>query len=249
VVLVDPRDGNPKQGSRSKEMCAIIQRIGIPAQLARLPYGDFAFEGRWEDQPITVGVELKTLHDMLNCIDDSRYSASQKIGMGHLYQASYLIVEGIFKPHDPSGILMEGFQNGTSWGECRYRSSRVQYSKLRRYLLSVGHSGVHVLYTRDIVQTCWDVAELYQYYQKKNHTSMLQTQLLSVPGMDVHPPLVRRWAADIDGIGTKHSLDAEHLFKVPINLARASESDWLRIEGIGPKTAIKIVRQVNGWDR
>jgi len=249
VILVDRRDGNPKLGSRSKEMVSIIRRIGIPCELATLPYADFAFEGNGPGRRVTVGVELKTLHDMLNCIDDSRYSASQKVGMKKLYDASFLILEGVFKPHDPEGFLMEGFQGGASYGYCKYRSQRVLYSKLRRYLFSVSLSGVHVLYSRDIIQTCWDVAELQQYFSKSwdQHTSMLETQKLAIPSLDIHPPLVRRWAAEIGGIGVKHSMAAEALFNKPITLAKAGELDWMRIEGIGVKTARRIVKEINGW--
>lgn len=241
MILVDSRIG-------SVELLPHIKRLGVPTEKASLPFGDIAFEGQGREGTIAVGVERKTLHDMLNCIDDARYNGHQRLGMAEYYQVNFLLIEGLWKPHDPHGTLMEGFKGGTSWAECRYRSSRVMYAKLRRYLFSVSLSGVHVLYTRDLVQTAFDICECWHYFQKpwRSHTSLLEMQKLNLPTLNGKPSLVRKWAADIDGIGVKHSQDAEQLFRKPVALANSEETDWLRIPGIGVKSAQSIVRQIMG---
>jgi ERCC4-type nuclease len=227
-------------------MVAYIKKIGVPCEKTTLEYGDFAFEGHGPKGLITIGVERKTLHDMLHCIDDARYAAHQRPGMLNLYDKSFLIIEGCWRPHDSQGILMEGFSSGMAWGECRYRSQRVMYSKLYRYLISVSLSGVTVTQSRDLYGTAFNVCEMFHYFQKKwdNHTSLIETQKLNIPTLTGKPSLVRRWAADLEGVGVKHSMDAERLFKKPITLAQADESEWLQIPGVGVRTAQSIVKEI-----
>lgn len=233
----------------SKELLPIIQRLGVPAELCELPFGDFAFEGNGPKGPIAVGVERKALHDMLHCIDDARYSAHQMPGMREMYQKSYLMVEGLWRPHDPEGWLMQFHPSSQKWAYCNPGGRRVLYSKLRRYLFSVSLSDVTVMFTRDQFQTAYDVVELFHYFSKswQNHTSLLEVQKLNIPNLGGKPSLVRRWASDLEDIGVKYSLEAERMFKHPINLAQASEFEWMRIKGIGVRTAQKIVREIQGW--
>lgn len=245
MILIDPRDGATKRDIAG-QMQSIILRLGVTSTLTQIPYGDFCFDGQGPTGTVTIGIERKTLHDMLHCIDDSRYNM-QRIGMKHVYAQSVLIVEGYWRPHE-NGLLMELYPNG-SWGFCRYRSKPVLYSKLHNYLISVALSGVVTTLSRDIIQTCTNVVEFYHYFQKpwQSHTSLLEKQVLNVPSFNYRPSLLRRWAAELDGIGVKFGGEAERLFRTPVRLARADETEWVQIEGIGAKTAIKIVKEINGW--
>lgn len=228
----------------SKELLPLIQKIGVKCELTGLPYGDFAFDGNGPGGPISIGVERKTLHYMLHCIDDSRYSSHQLPGMRSLYSASYLILEGVWKAHE-QGFLMEGYPNGT-YGHCKYRGRPVMYSKLRRYLFSVGAAGVNILYSRDMFQTAYDICELYHYYQKRweDHTSLIGTQELAIPSLLHKPSLLREWAARLPGVGVKLSMEAERVFSSAGKMAASEENAWLRIPGVGVKTARQIVREI-----
>lgn len=240
MILVDSRIG-------SKELLPFIRRAGVLCELGSLEFGDAAFEGNGPSGKIMVGVERKRLHDMLNCIDDHRYTGHQKIGMARMYAKSFLVVEGSWMPSNPDGWLLEGF-NGGSWVPCRYRSRRTIYSKLYRYLLSVQLSGVIITYSRDIWHTAYNICEIFHYFQKRweNHTSLLETQKLQIPDMNAKPSLTRRWAAEIEDVGVKLSQEAESLFGSPLSLAESTEADWMSIKGIGKKTAQKIVKEIRG---
>lgn len=244
MILVDPRDGATTEDI-SGEMVSKIIRYGVQAEKCRLKFGDFAFDGNGPRGEIMVGVERKTLHDMLHCIDDSRYNM-QRIGMAQMYSKSFLIVEGAFG-HNSDGILMERSPKG-NWYYCNYRSKPVLYSKLYNYLISVAHSGVIITYSHDLWQTCFNVVQIFHYHQKKwaNHTSLLEKQMLNIPSFNRKPSLVRRWAAEIEGIGVKFGGEAERIFRTPVRLANSDEQDWLRIEGIGVPTAMKIIREIGG---
>jgi ERCC4-type nuclease len=245
VILLDSRGGQNQDYINT--LVGHIKRIGVQVELTQLQYGDVAFEGKGPDGTIMVGIELKKLHDILNCIDDSRYNM-QRVGMKQMYQVSALYVEGHWKPHDSSGLLMEGFNGGVSFGYCKHRTGRTMYAKLRRYLYSVSLSGVLVCHCRDAFHTAYDICELFHYFQKRwtDHTSLLETQKLNIPALTRRPTLCRKWAADLTDIGVKLSLDAERHFRTPIQLANADEKDWLRIPGVGVKTAQQIVREIMG---
>jgi len=247
-ILVDYRE---KPGKRERQdQVDLIRRIGVKAEKTDLTFGDFAFEGNGPNGPIAIGIERKRLHDMLTCIDDARYSAHQLVGMRKLYDVSCLLIEGIWRPHDPKGLLMES-RDGSTYFECKPGGRPVLYSKLRRYLFSVQLSGVLVLYTRDLFQTCYDVCELYHYFQKKwkAHTSLLEKQKLNIPSLNGRPSLVRRWAEELDGVGLVHGEAAVRMFKTPIGLAMSGWEEWACIPRIGVETAKNIVAQIEGKKR
>lgn len=232
----------------SLELLDTINKIGVKAEKHVLPYGDYAFEGNGPSGRMFIGIERKKLHDMLSCVDDSRYSAHQKIGMAQYYKRSYLMVEGVWKPHDQTGHLMEGFNAGKSFGYCKQRSQPVMYHKLYRYLLSVGNSGVQIDYTRDPYHTAFNICECYHYYQKKwdSHTSMLETQKLNIPSLSGKPSLARRWAAEVEGLGVKLSMAAASVFRTGYDLAHADEFDWMEVDGVTSRMARASVREIRG---
>lgn len=243
MILIDYREENATKRAANLDLKRHIERLGVKVEVTDLQFGDAAFEMRGPNGPLMVGIERKGIHDMLSCIDDSRYNA-QRIGMKSMYDISVLMLEGHWKPHDPEGILMEGFSGGISWGYARPRGARVMYSKLYRYLISVTLSGVIITYSRDPFHTAFNIVEWYQYGQKRDHTSLLEIQKVAIPTLNRKPSLLRKWANDLDGIGTKMSELAERNFRSALELANADESEWLRIPGVGVKTAQSIVGEI-----
>ena len=246
MILIDSRVG-------SKELYPLIKQIGAPCELCQLEYGDVAFDGNGPHGSIAIGIERKTLHDMLQCIDDSRYAAHQRPGMLMLYSKSFLCLEGLWNPGNGNGfdgMLMEGFRNGQSWGPLRTRGNRmVLYSKLYRYMMSVALSGVIVTQSTNIFQTAYNIVEMYEYFKKpwSKHTSLVEVQKLAIPDMTGKPSLTRRWASEITDVGVTISQEAERKFKTPVALANSDESDWMTLPGIGAPTARKIVKEIRGW--
>ena len=241
MILVDSRTG-------SKELIPYLERISMNVKIEKttLEYGDACFEGHGPQGGICVGIERKSLSDILNCIDDARYAAHQRPGMKAMYGYSIVMVEGIWKPDSTTGYLMECIRT-LEWRPFRYRTQMTRYSKLYRFLLSLQISGTCVITTRDMEHTAFNILECYQYFQKKwdDHTSLLETQKLNMPTLNGRPSLVRRWAAELDGVGVKNSMEADRMFKTPFELASSDESDWIRVPGIGAKLARSIVKQIH----
>ena len=239
MILVDHRVG-------SRELIPFLQRMGAKVEQTNLEFGDACFEGNGPDGRLCVGVERKALSDILNCIDDARYAGHQRPGMLAMYQKSILMIEGVWKPDTVTGYLMHCIKTLT-WEPFRYRSSMTQYSKLFRYLLTLQLAGTVVIITRDMEHTAYNIKECYAYFQKKwdDHTSLLEIQKLNIRAMMGKPSLVRKWAAQLNGVGVKHSMEAEHLFKTPYELASSDEHDWIQIPGIGAKLARSIISQIH----
>lgn len=250
MIIVDSRVGSGAEATRdrkSTDLSPFIRKMGVPCDKMELASGDACFEGNGPRGKIMIGIERKTLDDILGCVEDSRFSAHQRVGMAVDYGYSYLIIEGNWKPHE-NGMLMQNFPSGDGWRFFNHRSRPVMYSKLYRYLLSVSLTGVMVIYSRDMWHTAYNIVECFHYWQKKwdDHTSMRETQKIVIPMLSSKPPLVRRWAADIEGVGVKISDLAARSFGTPLAMAQAGEHDWMRIPGVGVKLAMKIVREIWG---
>lgn len=248
MILLDNRSGDNRRRDTSKELQVYIQRIGVKAELDRLEFGDAAFEGNGPEGRVMIGVERKTISDMINCIEDARYSAHQLPGMAKMYAKSILMVEGIWKPDIGTGYLME-LVNTLNWRPFRYRARMERYHMLFRYLLSVSFGGVTVIQSRDLEQTAYNICEIYHYFQKpwEQHTALLGMQKLNIPTLNGRPSLVQRVAAELDGVGVKLSAEAAKVFKSTHELVSADESEWMQIPGIGVKLARDIVAKIRGY--
>lgn len=240
----------------SWELQSLIQKQGVLCEKTSLASGDACFEGQGPEGLTGIGVERKRLRDMLDSINSGRLN-EQRGRMTGPYGFSFLILEGYWRPDIRTGILMRGLPQPDGkmvwtdqWGQ---GMSRQMYYKLRRYLFSVSLAGMHVLYTRDVAHTAYDITELYHYFQKpwREHKSMLamHQQSVTIPTLNRRAGLTRRWAFELAGVGMQYSEDAERVFRTPRVLANSEERDWMRIPGIGPKTAIEIVKEIGGYKR
>lgn len=245
----------------SKELRGPILSLGVSCESISLQFADAAFEGNGPSGTMLVGIERKTLHDILDCIESARYN-QQRLGMGRTYQVSMLVIEGLWKPRE-DGILMEGFRdykaerglrlagkNGEviAWTDLKQGGGKVMYSKLYRYLQSVSHGGVIVKFTRDLNHTAFNICEDFHYYQKrwKDHRSLMDIHIPQIPSLKLRPSLRRLWAFHCPGVGMVGSESAEKYFPTAHALAVADEGQWVRA-GIRVGDAQEIVRRIRGW--
>lgn len=236
------------QNVGSRELLPLIRSTGEKAELMALPFGDFMFEGKGPEGDISIGIERKALHDMMQCINDHRFSGHQMPGMKSLYHIRILIVEGQWRPHEPTGVLMEGHRGGSIWGQFRGRHGKTMYAALQNYLLSVSLSGFIVIRTTSTWETASVVVATYHYFQKTwdKHTSLQELHQVAVPSLFGPPSLARVWAASLPGVGTKLSELVIRRFRTGLAIAEADEDEWLEVPGIGPTLAKKIFRAIRG---
>lgn len=258
MIYIDSRAGS---GMGVGDLYPYIKKIGAPCEKRILPAGDAAFEANSLNGPIWIGVERKTIADMLTCIDDSRFSAGQKLAMYDHFDICVLCIEGMWEPGIPpnQGWMYQayrdkhegpGYHRKDHWAMALSAAKqRVLYSKLYRYLISLSMSPkLKITYSYDLWGTAYNITEWYQWGLKTRHTSQMETQLVVVPEMTGRASLARKWAHALDGIGNVWSDEAGKMFRTGHALANAEESDWMRIDGISFSKARRIIQQVRGYE-
>jgi ERCC4-type nuclease len=220
------------------------------AKLTRLQYADAAFMGKNSQGVLAVGVERKKLEDLLSSMQTGRLAGSQLIGLTSSYDVVYLIIEGLWRV-GADGVLekLKGrkkrYWRPVILGKRKYMARELD-SFLNTLQLKVG---VLVRESGTARHTAMIIRNLYGWYQKDDHISHLAIHKNRFRDEDVlltRPPLIRRIAAELDGVGWKRSLAVAKRFDSVAELARAREAEWLEIPGIGKTIAKRVVREIQG---
>lgn len=193
-----------------------------------------------------VGIERKTIGDLLRVIADKRFVSEQLSKFMATYSRHYLLVEGAFKPdHDGQLLIRQGAQWTTpEWG----RTGGWRYSEMTRWVISVTE-GTGIQYQRTV--TPWETMswlhELHVESQKPREKRRALAGIYEAPlratGL-VPPSRSRRVARVFPGIGDeKAALVADH-FGTPLAQAVATEKEWAEVPGIGKTLARRIY---NAW--
>lgn len=255
MILVDRRVG-------SKDLLVPLQKAGLDAELDDLQFADVAFMGRGiGGAPLMIGVELKTLADLVQSMTTERLQGFQLPGLLRTYdpdltgQRVYLIVEGEWKT-DRNGRLVRRVGPGL-W---KPMQGAPPASALRKRLLTLAsRAGITVWSTSNRADTVAFVADLYRYWTDKrldNHRSHLaiyspdvDSRLLSTPS------IFRQVISGLPGIGMKVVEAAESYFEGSIKRAiMASPKVWAELtttdrEGnprrFGAKKAEQLLQAIN----
>lgn len=234
-ILVDDRAG-------SKEMVRYIKG----SKLCRIPFGDVSFFGRGlDDRPISVGIEIKSLADILKCICDGRFAAHQLPGLLSSFEVVYLIVHGIYRPDYRTGELV--VPRGRSWVPAQIGSRCFMYRELDAWLMSIElRTGVHVRRTGSAMETAFVIKDLAGWWSKDWEKHRSHLALHDPPDGELirKPSLVRRVAAQLPGIGWKRSGAAAAHFGSVFCMIAADTGDWRNVDGVGKITAEKVVMSV-----
>lgn len=246
MLLIDRRVG-------SKDLYPPLKKLGLPADLVELDYGDLAFEGRGPNATsVLVGIELKTLPDLVNSLRTRRLARRQLPGLLKTYEHAWLVVEGLWRP-DRQGELTMYQGPRRRW---RPLHGRMSSSEMEKRLLTLEMCGLHVRYTTSRVATLAFVVSLYRWFTDK---TMEQHQ----SHIAIHGPLhlvpisrFRQAVATFPEIGLKTSLAVERHFEGSLDRACTADADeWAAIETrddkgktrrIGTKHAEQIVKFCRG---
>ena len=234
MILIDPRAG-------SVDYIPLLRQLGAPVDVVQMEFGDVAFEGSGR----AIGIEVKKLNDMLNCITTGRFSGHQLPGLARDYQEAYLIVEGIWRPSPLDGVL-ETFHG--IWTPVKLGKKTWMYRDVDNFLTTIDvKGGVRVKRTSSANETARSLYDLYLWWQDYDgHRGHLA---LSRAGRDaaifVRPTFARRVAAELPGIGFDRSGMLAGAFPTVRGMLTATVADWRRLPGIGKKLATQIVE---AWD-
>jgi ERCC4-type nuclease len=242
VLLIDDRIG-------SKDLLRPLQLFGVPAELMRLEFGDFAFIGRGEGgRPIHVGVELKETRDLIKSLETKRIAGHQLGGLLTTYDRPWLLTEGIWRAND-DGVL-EVFSGG--WRPASVGPRHIMARELDAQILTLcirgGISHHHCSTRTDTIR--W-LSVLYHWWCDKNMDAHKSHLAFHQPDLDrallETPSFTRRVAKELPGIGWEKSRVVEEFFGGSVRrMACAPMQQWTQIPGIGPKIASAVVAAFEG---
>ena len=242
MLLVDRRIG-------SKDLLVPLQKMGLPAELTELAYGDLAFEGRGEHgATVDIGIELKRLSDLLNSLRSGRLAGHQLPGMIQMYEYSWLIVEGRW--------------GADRWGHVRALKGsplhgQMAIGELEKTLLTLElRGGLHVCRTCNRRGTLLFISSLYHWWVDRNLDAHCSHLTVHTPQSFIPISPFRQVVAQLPGVGLKTSRAVEQHFQGSLKQAVLANADeWARIttkdgqgreRRFGTKAATRVVEFCQG---
>lgn len=247
-VILDRRVGHTPartQSDRAGSMIADLHRLGVPARLGSLEFGDVAFDGYGPSGLVPVGIELKSVTGLLGDIVTGRFAGHQVPGMQRIYPYRYLVVEGAHRPSSSDGLLEVPGRAG--W--C-VPSPAMMYVDFMKIIDDIDlRAGFRVRRAWGWADTAQIVAAAYHGFQKKWDAHKALKQFNNAPPGVVlltPPTLLRLWARDLPGIGWEKSAAVEDAFESPLQMARATQRAWEAVPGIGKVIASRAWCAIRG---
>jgi ERCC4-type nuclease len=245
MLFIDDRKG-------SKELQPKISKH-IPTTLTRLEYGDAYFFGKGpKDTIVPVGMERKTITDLIQSISTGRLSGHQLLGLLQTYQHVYLLVEGLWRTDYKTGLLM-GYK-GKKWQPLSLGKQRFTGKSINNYLnrLAVAY-GIHVITTSSLAQSGNWLSNIYDWWNKefeKHHIEFgFYTPPLSREDSRQYvtfesPPFLQRVIKEFAGVGWKKSGDLAKRFNSLFEFVFVTEEDLMKTKGIGKKLSANIIKEI-----
>lgn len=235
--LVDSRKGSGELASRLSVLVPGTETV------PKMECADFAMV---DGDGSLVGVERKTVGDLLRVISDGRFVSEQLPCLLNTYTRAYLLVEGDWKPDPDSGLLLrrKGANYETpDWG----RRGGWTYAEVVRWIVSIEDSGIRYHRTRSEYETLRWLTEMHAELSKPSAKRRALQQIHSpeFPGL-VAPSGTRRFAHILPGVGTDKSAKVADFFGSIYNAAVATPKQWMEVEGIGKTSAQRIHDFIRG---
>lgn len=236
MITVDKRQG-------SAFLIPHFEKLGVEAELGHLDYGDAAFTGRGpNERPVPVGIEIKTLPDLLSSLTSGRLMGHQLPGLLANYEYVWLVVQGNIRVAGDGELF---HQRSRRWYPVRLGGRVLMWRDLSGLMTTLEvKAGVHVRHTSWPRDTALTIAGLHRWWTSKSyaqHRSHLMFH--NPPDVSIElskPPMPVRVAKELaDGIGWEraHALGKAYpeAWKVV-----ADEKLLRKIPGVGKVLAKRI---------
>jgi ERCC4-type nuclease len=239
MITVDDRAGSQTSGSFN--FVHHLKRFGAPVRVHRLHFADFAFTGKGPHGLVRVGIERKTVDELLGAWADDRFVGTQLPGLLNSYDVPVLVVEGKSWMDPRSGVVMLG-----KWDAGRGRSRHL-WTNYIKFQLSLLFKGRIVIWpTRSKMETVAFLHSVHDWYQKRwtDHKAVYRIDdgESADPAMLDERTLRRRVAAQLPGVGWVRSKKVEQAFPSVISMMTATETDWK--DALGIRDGRKIARGI-----
>lgn len=242
MIYIDDRVG-------SKELKGHIAK-GIPTKLTRMDFGDVSFLGNGpNNSPMAVGIERKTITDLLSSMTSGRLSGHQLVGLLQSYGVVYILVEGIFQTDPKSGLITRYRNKG--WVPIELGTQRFMGRAVNNYLNTLSIlCGINVVRTSNLHASGMWISDTYKWWEKDyDKHSAHKSFVITKPGITMSkPPFIQRVIKEFTGIAWTHSENISKVFPTLIDLALASEEDLKRelvkLPRIGKVLASNLARSM-----
>lgn len=238
-ILLDDREG-------SRDLIR-YHPLDELCQLCRVDFGDVVFSGNGPSGPISVGIEVKSLGDLISSMDTGRLQATQLPGLLSTYDSVWLLYYGLYRAGAHGELEI---RQGQNWRQKRLGPRPVSYSYVEGFLLDLVAVGMNVKYVASESQAAQWIASIYRWYQKpwdKHHGLRAIDKSHNVglmPSMSEGVKIRTAVASQLPGVGFERALAAAHYFDSVTEMMNAPESEWMRIPGIGKVVAKAVVESI-----
>jgi ERCC4-type nuclease len=233
-LKVDPRAG-------SEKLIEPLRGLGVKVEAERMEFGDVSFLANLSEGIVPVGIEFKTLYDVLGCITDGRFVGHQLPGLLDTYGVVVLLLQGQYRPGVNGQLLVKRKR----WGAVPYGRKQWLYRHVSHWLWSIRFAGVTVIETPDLQSSCAAIKALYTWGQKEweDHKTLkvIHTRPDRIPM--VRPSKLKKGIyAMVDGLGWEKAGAAAEHFGTPQRMTNADEESWRQVAGIDKVLAKRAVR-------
>lgn len=227
----------------SRELLTGIRSLGCDAEVVNGLSTDFQWTGEGQKSAVLVGVERKTISDLLESIRTHRLGGGQVGRALDCYDYYYLIVEGPWRRGE-GGMLEIGWPWHEPKGQFRYAEVGHFLDRMRVF------GGVLVWRTFDQDETVATLVDLYEEWQQ-SWEERLGKRVIYAPAPT--PPRdgkffqskatpVQSWLYQLPGMGDKKTFDLAPRFAAPRAIVDMQSHEWENLPGIGPTGVRKL------WD-
>lgn len=263
MIFVDSRTG-------SSGLAPLLRGRGLPVTLTTMPFGDVSFIGSGpEGVPVTIGIEVKTIHDVLQCVTDGRFAGHQLPGLVQKYEQPWLLIEGLWRPNAQTGVLEIRSQKGKGkgrWYPAEVGSRGFMYRDLLTWLFTMTtKAGVSVARVSDWGEATIWLSTLYTWWTSKTYDGHKSHLALNEAGRNqfwdrsapanrglhdralfIRPTLSRLVAKELPGVGFEKSALLAQRFHSVHDLVVATQAELEEVVGkaVGAKV-YEAVRRKN----
>lgn len=228
--------------------------------LCRLDSADVMIAGNGpNDNPTLIGIEVKSLSDLLSSADSGRLQATQIPAMLSTYTVNYVAYYGAYKS-GPDGELLIPFSSrndGTRWRAATLGGGNrlIPYGYLHSLLLTLSAVGIRIHHTQSIDEMAVWLGCLHRWWSKPwiSHTGMhtfdsscgrIQGGTSLLPTHSPHTAQIAEVLSRLPGIGYTRAVAAGEHFESIEDAFMAGADEWMKVPGIGKTIAESTVRTI-----
>lgn len=256
--------------NKNKPLITCKQCYSTGRVLSELSSGDIAFVGNGPDNlPIMIGVEFKSISDLISSIYTGRLQDTQlgginsATGMLNDYGEVWILYYGRYRlsPKDNRTLQIYKEKFTTKQGKEYYAGfydylgggkNFESYRYLESFLSSpsLTHLGIQTKHVETIEQAAIWLGILYNLWQRPydSHRSMKaisKSTVTVVPGLSEVERLMLSIASELPGLRDKRAYAAVEHFNSVSDMVNATCQEWESIPGIGKVLGRSIVEIVN----